>query len=171
MRRIVLSAVLVFLCAFTAAAQDPAAQDPIEGLWLSVDDKSGAIQSGWELYQDGGLLYGKMLSGIDLSAQDIAVKCKESYKGFPVAGKVNRMPFLGSPWIFGLRMESPGVWLGGNIIDPSNGNMYKCKITHHAADGKKFKTEVMELRGEIGLGIGGSQLWIRATREQIDALH
>jgi uncharacterized protein (DUF2147 family) len=169
MNKIIAAAVTVLVSIFIVNVR-LAAQDPIEGFWLSVDSKSGAVQSGWELYQDGGLLYGKMLSGIGTSAQDIAVKCKESYRGFPVAGKVNRMPTLGSPWIFGLRMESPGVWLGGNIIDPSNGNMYKCKITYHAADGKKFKNEAMELRGEIGLGIGGSQLWIRATREQIDTL-
>jgi uncharacterized protein (DUF2147 family) len=165
MKRITVSVVLVFACAFTAAAQDP-----VEGFWLSVDSKSGAVQSGWELYQSGGLLYGKMLSALGVSASDSAAKCKESYKGFPVAGTVNQMPVLGSPWIFGLRRESPGVWLNGNVIDPSNGNIYKCKITYHPADGKKFKDEAMELRGEIGLGIGGSQFWIRATREQIDTL-
>jgi uncharacterized protein (DUF2147 family) len=62
------------------------------------------------------------------------------------------------------------VWSGGFVIDPSNGKIYKCKITWHPADGRKFPKEALEMRGEIGLGIGGSQYWRRATVEQAGAL-
>jgi uncharacterized protein (DUF2147 family) len=170
MKRLIAFA-MAFMCGTGLVCGEEATdKDPAEGLWLSVDNKSSAIQSGWELYQNNGVLYGKMLSAVGVSPSARAVKCKESYPGFPLEGKVNQMPLLGTPWIFGLRRERAGSWRDGYIIDPSNGNRYQCKITYHPADGKQFKAEALEMRGEIGLGIGGSQFWIRATREQIDAL-
>jgi uncharacterized protein (DUF2147 family) len=48
--------------------------------------------------------------------------------------------------------------------------MYKCKITFRPTDGKKYKVDTLEMRGEIGLGIGKSQYWTKATKEQASAL-
>jgi uncharacterized protein (DUF2147 family) len=144
--------------------------DPAEGFWLSVDDKTGEIQSGWHIYQENGLLYGKMLSAINCTASDKAIKCRSSYEDFPIAADVKQLPVLGSPWIFGLRQVSPGAWTGGHIINPDDGKIYKCKLTYRSPDGKKYQTECLEMRGEIGLGLGRSQYWLRVTREQAGAL-
>jgi uncharacterized protein (DUF2147 family) len=146
------------------------AGDPAEGYWLSIDDKSGKITAGWEIYQQGGKLYGKVLSTAEHPAGVVAARCKESYRGFPLPGKVNEMKVAGSPWIFGLSMEKPGQWKDGNVIDPGNGNMYKCKITFHAADGVKYKADTLEMRGELSLGIGRSQFWRKSTREEAGGL-
>jgi uncharacterized protein (DUF2147 family) len=72
--------------------------------------------------------------------------------------------------LFGLRQEKEGQWSGGNIINPEDGNMYKCKIIFHKANGTKYKTDTLEMRGEIGLGIGCSQFWRKATRAEASAL-
>jgi uncharacterized protein (DUF2147 family) len=141
------------------------AQDPAEGYWLSVDDKTGKITAGWEIYQENGKLYGKVLSTVEHDPGARALRCRESYRDFPAAGKVNEMIVVGTPWIFGLVREAPGKWHRGNVIDPSNGNMYLCKITYHPADGKKFKVDTLEMRGEIALGVGLSQYWPRTDRE------
>lgn len=146
------------------------ARDPAEGFWMSVDNKTGEIQSGWELYQIDGVLYGKMLSALGITESSRALKCRNSYRDFPVAGSVTQLPILGTPWIFGLRRKSSGVWVDGKIINPADGAIYACKIVYHPVDGKKYKTECLEMRGEIGLGIGESQYWQRATREQVGAL-
>ena len=138
------------------------AQDPAEGYWLSVDEKSERVTAGWEIYQLDNKLYGKVLSSAE---PDQPNRCKESYRGFPVAGKVNELPMIGTPWIFGLSAERPGRWHRGHIIDPTTGNLYRCRITFHAADGSRYKTDTLEMRGEIGLGIGRSQFWRRVTRE------
>jgi uncharacterized protein (DUF2147 family) len=138
------------------------ALDPVEGYWLSVDEKSGQVTAGWEIYQVEGKLYGKVLSSADPEQPN---RCKESYGNFPVEGKVNEMPMIGTPWIFGLSAERPGYWDGGHIIDPTTGNLYKCRIIYHEADGDRYKTDTLEMRGEIGLGIGRSQFWRQATRE------
>ena len=145
------------------------ADDPALGFWLSVDQKSGKVESGWEIYQDNGNLLGRLLSGLGVSSDDRAAKCKESYPNFPVAGKVNQLFKLGTPWIFGLSMESPGRWTGGHVIDPSNGSIYRCSIIYHPADGKKFQQEALEIRGQV-LFFSGSQYWRRATLEEASAL-
>jgi len=157
--------VLAFFCAGALSAADPA-----EGYWLGVDDKSGEVLAGWEIYQDGGLLLGKMLSARGVAATERASRVKDSYPGFPVSGKVSAMPVLGTPWIFGLSPTKAGQWSGGSIIDPNDGKMYRCKIIYRPADGKKFTTDVLEMRGEIGLGIGRSQYWRRTSWEEAAGL-
>jgi uncharacterized protein (DUF2147 family) len=139
--------------------------DPLEGFWLSIDEKTNEITAGWQIYQEGGKLYGKILSSKQGSKNELAAKCKDSYPDFPVQGKVSAMPVFGTPWIFGLTMSKTGEWIGGRIINPEDGNIYRCKLTFHAADGKKFQSDTLEMRGEIGLGIGRSQYW-RKTDEQ-----
>jgi len=140
------------------------AADPAEGFWISVDDKSGKVTAGWEIYADGDTLSGKILSVADYPQDAKAVKCKDSYKGFTLPGKVSEMPVVGTPWIFGLKKEKPGVWSGGQVIDPETGGMYKCRITYHP------KTDALEMRGEIGLGIGRSQFWRKCGREEAAGL-
>ena len=147
------------------------ALDPAEGYWMSVDEKTGKVTAGWEIYQQGGKLYGKILSTAEQPHEALATKCNESYAGFPVAGKVNQMPLSGTPWIFGLSPDrQSGQWSGGNVIDPKEGKMYKCKITFHAAGTGKYRTDTLEMRGEIGLGIGRSQFWQKTDRETAASL-
>jgi uncharacterized protein (DUF2147 family) len=159
----------IFICLIILAGQFCFALDPAEGYWFSVDEKSGQITAGWEIYENGGFLYGKMLSLTGRPGHEVAARCKKSYQGFPVAGAVNQMPLAGTPWIFGLRREDEGTWTGGHVVNPEDGNMYRCKITHHPAGGR-FEIEALEMRGEIGLGIGRSQYWQRCTHEAASAL-
>jgi len=165
MKKIAFIVVLfVFTTAFCFAA------DPAEGFWVSVDEKSGKATAGWEIFTTGNKLFGRILS-VAGHPQDVkASNCKESYKGFNQPGKANEMTVVGTPWIFDLTMDKPGVWSGGSIIDPDGCNMYKCKITYRPRDGKKYMTDTLEMRGEIGLGIGRSQYWRKATREEASAL-
>jgi uncharacterized protein (DUF2147 family) len=141
--------------------------DPAEGYWQVVDRKTNEVQSVWEFYQQEGILYGRLVLGKDNSPGELAAKCRDSYPGFPVAGRVNQLPVLGTPWIFGLKRVHAGEWTGGTIINPTTGNSYKCKVIYHSTDGEKFMAPTLEIRGEIGLGIGASQYWQQANREEI----
>ncbi|MDR3337100.1 MAG: DUF2147 domain-containing protein [Treponema sp.] len=145
------------------------AADPVEGFWISVDEKTSKVTAGWEIYQQGGKLYGKILSIAGFSQDEIASKCKESYRNFPVAGKVNQMKVIGPPWIYGLSPEKGGQWSGGTVIDPNDGNMYGCKITFHPADGGKYKTDTLEMRGTIG-PFGRSQFWQKSAQQEASGL-
>ena len=117
--------------------------DPAEGYWLSVDEKTGKVTAGWQVYLRDGKLFGTILSMADEPLTVVADKCKESYPGFPVAGKVNQMRVAGTPWIYGLSMDKPGEWSGGSIVNPEDGKIYKCKIIYRTADGRRYKTDVL----------------------------
>jgi uncharacterized protein (DUF2147 family) len=163
--------ILIVVCVMLTAAGICFAADPAEGFWLSVDDKTGKVTAGWEIYQQSGKLYGRILSLADHAPDVLADKCKESYPGFPAAGKVNQMPVAGTSWIFGLAPDKQsGQWSGGSVIDPNDGKIYKCKIAFHAADGGKYKVDTLEMRGEIGLGIGRSQFWQKTDRDRAASL-
>jgi uncharacterized protein (DUF2147 family) len=146
------------------------AADPAEGYWISVDDRTGKVTAGWRIYVQEGKLYGKILSLAGYPRDVKAEKCKDSYPGFPLPGKVSLMPVMGTPWIFGLGMDKPGQWSGGSIIDPESGGFYRCRISFRTADGRRFKEDTLEMRGEIGLGIGRSQFWRKSTPEEAKSL-
>jgi len=146
------------------------AADPVEGFWISFDEKTGKATAGWQIYVEGGKLYGKMLSFSNKSGGFIATHCKDSYPNFPVAGIVNQMPYLETPWIYGLSSTKIGEWSGGSIVNPEDGRHYKCKITYRPADGRKYQIDTLEMRGEIGLGIGRSQFWQKSDQQAASSL-
>lgn len=160
-KNLVVVAALAVLSVFAVSAADP-----VEGYWKSVDDKTGLPTAYWKIYDKGGVLFGEILRIVDKPDDTIATAAKPSYKGFPVAGEVNKMRVVGTPWIYGLSRKKAGEWADGSIIDPKTGDLYKCKITFRPADGKKFTVETLEMRGEIGLGIGRSQFWQRASEAE-----
>ncbi|GHV88882.1 hypothetical protein AGMMS50267_12420 [Spirochaetia bacterium] len=147
------------------------AADPVEGYWLSVDDKSGKVNAGWEIYLVDGKLFGKILSIADFDQAEKASACTGKYPGFPAAGTVSEMTVVGTTWIFGLSLDRAGAgnWNGGNIIDPNDGKMYGCKITYRRADGKKYARDTLEVRGTIG-PFGRSQYWRKSTLEEAGGL-
>lgn len=156
--------IFVMICGFCFAA------DPAEGFWISVDEKTSKDTGGWQIYVQDGKLYGKSLSGAGKTASDKAVKCNDSYRGFPANGKVSELPIIGTVWIFGLVPASgQGQWKGGNIIDAGDGRMYGCEITFHAADGNKYEVDTLEMRGKIG-PFGRSQFWRKATETEARGL-
>jgi uncharacterized protein (DUF2147 family) len=164
MKKIIIAAIVIFVYAGAAFADDP-----VEGFWLSIDTKTGKIQSGWEMYVSNDVMYGKMLSAAGYSSASRATRCRDSYSNFPTPGKVNQLPLLGTPWMFGLTMKNPGHWADGHIVNPEDGNMYKLSLIYHPADGKKFQQEMLEVRGQL-LFFSGSQYWRRATREEASSL-
>ncbi|MDR3276551.1 MAG: DUF2147 domain-containing protein [Treponema sp.] len=149
------------------------AADPAEGYWKSVDEKSGDITGGWYIYQKDGKLYGEIVSAPSVNATTLSAEKKlERYQGFPYAERPGQRAVLGTTWIFGLTpvKNKPGAWEKGHIIDPNDGSLYQCKITLHTAGTKvgsrTFSVDTLEMRGEIGLGIGRSQYWLRATEAE-----
>jgi len=159
MKKIIILYLILAVCGLCFAS------DLVEGYWLSVDEKSGQVTGGWHIYKEGGKLIGITLSTAAHPRGIVAIRCKESYPGFPVPGKVNEMLVEGTPWMFGLSLDKTGSWSGGHVVNPEDGRMYKAKVIYHEADGKKFKEETLEMRGEIGFGIGRSQYWRRSDKE------
>jgi len=163
-RFVIVALVLVFVCGVSLAS------DPALGFWISVDERTGLPTAGWEIYLVGNTLHGRILSVVG-EPQDVkAFNCRDSYRGFPLQGRVSEMTVVGTPWMFGLTQDRAGVWSGGNIINPDDGNMYRCRIVFHPQDGNRYRVDTLQVRGEIGLGIGRNQFWRRSTREAASAL-
>lgn len=161
---------IALLAALTVCAGVAFAADPVEDYWISWDEKTNKATGGWVIYEKNNLLYGEMLSAAGEKPDTNAYRCKgvKPIKGFPVAGKPEDMHLMGTPWIFGLKKDATGAWSGGTVVDPGDGKAYKCKITYHVAKGN---TPVwLEMRGEIGLGIGRSQHWRHATKEEASSV-
>ena len=146
------------------------AADPAEGFWISVDEKTNQDTAGWKIWQDGGKLYGKILSVADHPQDEKATGGKgKSYDNFMKGADVGTLTTVGTTWIWDLRKDAEGKWSKGYIIDPGDGKRYACEITYHKADGKKYKVNTLEMRGKVG-PFGRSQFWHTATKEEAEAL-
>ncbi len=163
MKKVITIAIILFTVSIGLFATDPAL-----GYWKSIDDESGEVTAGWEVYEEAGVLYGKILKVVGKPADELAVECKGPYKDFPVPGDTSKMTLINTPWIYGLVNKGEGKWRNGRIIDPENGKSYASEITFHNAGGK-YKVDTLEMRGKIG-PFGRSQFWQKSTREEIMAL-
>jgi uncharacterized protein (DUF2147 family) len=165
MKKLMLSIVVLLVTGSVVFAVDPA-----EGFWLSVDDKTSQVTGGWQIYVENNRLYGKLLSSAAAPEGSLAIFCKDSYPDFPLPGRVSQMLVLGTPWIYGLQQDKTGEWSKGTVIDPNDGKSYRCKIIFHPAGERRFTADTLEMRGEIGLGIGRSQYWRRASEAEVRGL-
>lgn len=122
-----------------------AGSSPI-GQWRTIDDNTGAARSVVSIYEENGVLFGKIVEVLDETAESTCSKCKGELKDAPIIGLV----FLSG-------MEQDGEeWSGGRILDPDNGKVYKSKM-ELKDDGAK-----LEVRGYIGIAaVGRSQTWER----------
>ena len=146
------------------------AADPAEGFWISVDEKTENPTAGWQIQVANGKLSGKILSVAD-KAQDVFADGGKGkhYDNFMNGVDVGTLHSVGTSWIWDLSKDAEGKWSGGYIIDPNDGKRYKCRITFHKADGKKYKKDTLEMRGEVG-PFGRSQFWTIATEAEASAL-
>ncbi|MDB5835421.1 MAG: hypothetical protein JWR14_5251 [Caballeronia sp.] len=132
----------------SAAASMAQAASPT-GLWQTIDDKTGQPKALVQIVEDGdGTLTGKILTGLGSNDDPNrrCTACTDSRKDQLMKG----MTIING-------MKSDGdTWDGGQILDPENGKLYKCKM--HLDDGG----QKLVVRGYIGVSLlGRSQTWVR----------
>ncbi len=132
----------------TAVAQDSRQSSPI-GRWQTVDDATGKIKAVVRIQEENGTLYGTIEKLVSPRTPDPrCTKC---------TGSMRDKPLIGLRILWGLRASGSG-WSGGQIVDPDNGNTYRCEI-YLEEGGNKLK-----VRGYIGFSfIGRTQYWLRAA--------
>ncbi|MDX1958133.1 MAG: DUF2147 domain-containing protein [Leptospiraceae bacterium] len=137
---ILLVTILIFTSSLIA---DPA---PVTGIWRTVNEK-GVEESTVEIFEKGGKIFGKINSLKDPNDKNgkpkICTACKGSDKDKPV---------VGLEIIKGLSADGD-KYAGGIIMDPENGNEYKCSIW---AEGSK-----LNVRGKHWTGIFRTQTWLK----------
>jgi uncharacterized protein (DUF2147 family) len=131
--------------AVTAMAQ---ADSPV-GTWQTIDDHTGQPKALVQISADSsGSLDGKVIKGLGPNDQPDrrCTECTDARKDQLI---------LGMTIINDMKKTDDG-WDGGQILDPENGKVYKCKM--HLEDGG----QKLVVRGYIGVSLlGRSQTWIR----------
>lgn len=119
------------------------------GLWKTIDDETKKEKSLVRIVETGGTLSGRIekLLAPDAKADDVCDKCTDDRKDKPIVG----LPIIRNAKV---SPEDPGLWTGGEILDPNNGKTYKLRLK--PLDGGK----ALEVRGYIG-PFYRNQTWIR----------
>lgn len=136
------------LCLFTAFAM--ADNSPV-GLWKTIDDKTGKPRSIVRIVEENGVVSAIIEKGL-MPGEDpdrVCDKCDPPRKN----QRLQNMTFM-----WGLKKEG-NEYKSGEILDPDNGKIYKCKLKL-SDDGKK-----LDVRGYIGISlIGRTQTWYREAQ-------
>ena len=143
MKSLFVAAALMLASSLVAAAGTPV------GTWRSIDDKTKQERSIIRISEENGELKGVVEKIFDQPEDDPAHLCKEC------KGERKDKPIVGMAILWGLKKDG-NAWTGGEILDPKNGKIYRCKMTV-SADGKS-----LDVRGFIGISlIGRTQTWLR----------
>ena len=141
--------------ALAAAAGSVLAQRTPVGLWKTIDDETQAEKSLVRISDAGGVLSGKIEKIAEAGKQDSKCeKCTDERKDKPVLGMlIIRNANANANAKADADKEH---WEGGDILDPSNGKVYKLRLK--PVDGGKK----LEVRGFIGVALlGRTQTWLR----------
>jgi len=134
---------------FVVISAPALAQMTPEGLWRSIDDKTGEAKAEIRIKDNGaGALHGVLEKRLakDAKPEDLCTECKDERKD---------KPLLGLEIIRGAKKaEGKDVWEDGKILDPENGRNYTLRMTP-IEGGKK-----LQVRGSFG-PFGRTQTWIR----------
>lgn len=121
----------------------------ITGKWKTIDDETGKEKSIVQIYQaDDGSFYGKIVELFREPGEDpdpVCQECDEDDSRY--RQKINGMVIINS-------LEQDGRYFtDGDILDPENGNVYRCKIW---TEGDKLM-----VRGYLG-PFYRTQEWLRS---------
>ncbi len=118
------------------------------GLWVTVDDKTGARRSQVRINETQGVLSGRIDKILEADKRNAnCIKC---------TGPRRNQPVLGMTIIEGVRLnDGEGYWEYGSILDPNNGKVYRVRLT------PKNEGRTLEVRGFHG-PFYRNQHWIRA---------
>ncbi|MHB8354758.1 MAG: DUF2147 domain-containing protein [Burkholderiales bacterium] len=142
--KLLATAFLVFsFTALTAMADEPS---PV-GLWRTFDDQDGQAASLVRIEDKGGSLEGRVIKILPRPGHPTDALC-EKCDGARLNQPVTGMTIL---W----NMKRIGdEYTDGWIIDPQNGNTYRC--TMHVSGNK------LDVRGYLGISLfGRTQTWVR----------
>jgi len=125
------------------------AQETPIGLWRNIDDKTNQPKAEIRIVETAGLISARIEKRLSADAKpdDKCTKCDDDRKDMPILGleiirKVKKA-------------DEPGVWGGGEILDPENGRTYRATL-RVIEGGRK-----LEVRGSFG-PFGRTQTWLRA---------
>ncbi len=138
---------LVILAAVLAAAPVRADDLSPTGLWKNIDDVSGKPRALIRISESNRTLLGKIENVFPGPTEDPNPKCDKC------EGTNKNAPIIGLVILSDLTQDGD-EYVGGQILDPDNGKLYRSKV-RLIDNGKK-----LSVRGYIGMPmLGRSQTW------------
>jgi len=117
----------------------------IIGEWETFDDTTGDKLSVVEIYKTNNKYFGKITQLYEDPSDSVCEKCEDENKNKPIIGLV----------VLNNLEEDDDEYNNGTILDPNNGETYKCYI-------ELINKNKLKLRGYIGFSIlGRTQYWQR----------
>lgn len=137
-----------FALLFGALLTAQASESPV-GLWRTIDDKTGKEKSLVRIVEANGELHATIEKLFREPHEEPNPNCDKC------PGERKNKPVIGMTIMTGLK-KTGSEFEGGEILDPANGKIYRCKMWT-AEGGKK-----LNVRGFIGVSLlGRTQVWIR----------
>lgn len=121
----------------------------IVGKWKTIDDTSGKEKSIVEIFEKGDKVHGRIIRIFPEPGEEpdpVCDQCEEDDPRF-------RKKIIGMEIITSMQMES-GQYTNGEILDPENGKVYRCKLWMEGKD--------LKVRGYWG-PFYRTQTWKRAN--------
>lgn len=117
----------------------------VTGLWYTVDDEDGKPKSHIEIYEEGGVLKGKVVKLLAAATTKVC-NCKGDLKGKKIEGLVI---------LDKMQKVDDQTYEDGEILNPKNGKVYSCNISMESDD-------KLKVRGYLGFSLlGRTQYWYR----------
>ena len=139
----------LFLTCLTVVSLGLHAQTVL-GKWKSIDDETNEPKSIVEIYERNGKVFGKIIKLFRKPNEDQDPICSECNEDDPRFKK----KVIGMEIMKDMVKDDDDEYSGGEILDPNNGKIYRCKIW---LDGNDLK-----LRGYIG-PFYRTQTWIKSN--------
>lgn len=119
------------------------------GLWKSIDDDTGKPSALIRITEIAGEFRGRIVKIFPDPGEPDNSICNLC------EGKLKDQPVIGLIILYGMRREG-GEYTGGQILDPDNGVLYRCRMVL-SEDGSK-----LNIRGYVGVPmLGRTQIWLR----------
>lgn len=117
----------------------------IVGQWETFDDKTKEKKGLVEIYKTNNTYYAKIVDSYTGEKNAVCEKCKGTKKDKPIIGLII---------IEDIKKDGDEFNIG-TILDPENGETYKCYL-------KLVNTNKLKVRGFLGVSIfGRTQFWRR----------
>ena len=118
------------------------------GLWKMIDDRTGTPRALIRVTETNGEFQGTIEKSLRPGEDENTVceKCE---------GPRHDQRLLGMAIVTGMKKQGD-VYAGGEILDPDNGKLYRCKMTLEDGGTK------LQVRGFVGVSLfGRTQTWMR----------
>jgi len=122
----------------------------VTGKWKTIDDNSGEERSVVEIFEQNGMIFGRIIKLFRKPGEDPDPICDEC----PEDDIRYKKKIVGMEIISGMK-KSGDEYTDGHILDPESGKIYKCRIWLEDAD--------LKVRGYWG-PFFRTQTWKKASQ-------